>query len=56
MTLIASIDNAKVCYLIACIVLVACGIVAVVQKSTLAGIAWIATAVAVLGLWFSITP
>ena len=54
--MLASADTARNCYLIACIALVICGIIAIVQKSALQGIAWIALAIAILGLYMTITP
>ena len=46
---------AKVLFLIACIALCILGIVAVIQKATLQGLAWIAVALVVLG-FYNLTP
>lgn len=54
--MLASIDNAKLCYVIAIIILVLCGVFALTQRMMLQGVVWIGVAIAVLGLWFSISP
>ena len=52
----ATIEHARLAYLIACIALVILGVVAITQKATLQGLAWIAVATISLGLWLSLTP
>ena len=55
--ILGSIDTAKVCYLIACILLAIIGVLmCVLDKAYLTGLAWIGVAIIALGLWNSITP